>query len=181
MILCMNIKTWTRYSAVTTIYKKFNCTFCYPWLLHDQPSRNLLILPDAQGPSLAVTAAWVHFLITSYKILPQRKKKNPHILSCNTEVTKQSISLYLHGVEINSLFPMRTKGVALWGLSWPNPFQEHWLSHYTWGESPCLCYMYEINSTKPRGETLHLQECHCLWHKSNLSWWERVFKVLARS
>lgn len=80
MILCMNIKTWTRYSAVTTIYKKFNCTFCYPWLLHDQPSRNLLILPDAQGPSLAVTAAWVHFLITSYKILPQRKKKSTYIV-----------------------------------------------------------------------------------------------------
>lgn len=79
-------------------------------------------------------------------------------MSCNTEVTKQSISIYLHGVEINTLFPMRTKGAALWGLSWPNPLQEHWLSHYTWGESPCLCYMYEINSTKPRGETLHLQE-----------------------
>lgn len=77
MILSMSIRTRTWYTAVTTVYKKFNCTFYYPWLLHNQLSRNLLTAPAAQGPSLAVTAAWLHFLITSYKIHPQKKKKNP--------------------------------------------------------------------------------------------------------
>lgn len=159
MILSMSIRTRTWYTAVTTVYKKFNCTFYYPWLLHNQLSRNLLTAPAAQGPSLAVTAAWLHFLITSYKIHPQKKKKNQKtcILSCNTEVTTQNISLYLHGVEINTYFLLRTKGVALWGLSLAK-LPPRALSHCIWGESPCLCYMYNITSTKPRGETLHLQE-----------------------
>lgn len=69
--------------------------------------------PAAQGPSLAVTAAWVHFLITSNKIHPQRKKKLTCILSCNAEVTKQNISFYLHGVETKNFFLLRAKGVAL--------------------------------------------------------------------
>lgn len=81
------------------------------------------------------------------------------MLSCNTEVTKQNISLYLHGVEINTFFPTKDKeSCFMRTVSWPNPLQEHWWSHYIWGESPCLCYMYEITSTKPRGENLHLQE-----------------------
>lgn len=80
MILSMSIRTITWYSAVTTVYKKFNCTFCYPWLLHYQLSRNLMTAPATQGPSLAVTAAWVHFLITNNKIHPQRKKNKLYCL-----------------------------------------------------------------------------------------------------
>lgn len=43
-------------------------------------------------------------------------------------------------------------------LSWPNPSPRALTKPQIWAESPCLCYMYEITSTKPRGETLHLKE-----------------------
>lgn len=158
MILCMSIRTKTWYLAVTTAYKKFNCTFCYPWLLHDQLSRNLLTAPAAQGPSLAVTAVWVHFLITSYKIHPQRKKNNMYIVLQHRSDQAKHFNLPPWNRN-KHFFPTKDKGSCFMrSLSWPNPLQEHWLNHYTWGESPCLCYMYEITNTKPRGETLHLQE-----------------------